>query len=185
MIYVFLGPRNSGKTYLSKAMESKLNLSRFQFDFGNYFNLLELESKDNREAHSFSMGKELMIMQIARDLSESMTDCIHDRGILTVLAWGLSENRITKNDVIKQIEFIRDKNLMSEISVIYINGNNPDKSNRNKDQWDYAELDDAERSSFEFVIYKFVEFGFDNIKIFQNQFSDESVNKLEELINQI
>jgi len=185
MIYVFEGPRNSGKTYLSKEMESKLNLPRFQFDFGNYFNLLELKSKDNREAHSFSMGKELMIMQIAKDLKGTMPDCIHDRGILTVLSWGLSENRITKDDVIKQIEFIRDRNLMSEISVIYINGNNPDKSDRNKDQWDYAELDNLERSSFEFVIYKFVELGFDNIRIFQNEFTDESVEELIKLINQI
>jgi hypothetical protein len=185
MIYVFEGPRNSGKTYLSKAIESELNLPRFQFDFGAYFNLLELNSKDNKEAHSFSMGKELMLMQIAKDLSESMPDFIHDRGILTVLAWGLSENRITENDVIKQIEFIKDNDLMSEISVIYINGNNPDKSDRNKDQWDYAELDNTEREAFEFVIYKFVEFGFDNIRIFQNEFVDESVNKLVKLINQI
>jgi len=185
MIYVFEGPRNSGKTYLSKAIESKLNLPRFQFDFGNYFNLLELKSKDNSEAHSFSMGKELMIMQIAKDLKESMPDFIHDRGILTVLAWGLSENRITRDDVIKQIEFIKDKNLMSEISVIYINGNNPDRSDRNKDQWDYAELDNAERSSFEFVIYKFVELGFDNISVFHNEFTDESVDELIKLINQI
>jgi len=186
MIYVFEGPRNSGKTYLSKAMESKLNLPRFQFDFGAYFNLLELESKDNREAHSFSMGKELMIMQIARDMKRKhMSDFIHDRGILTVLAWGLSENRITKDDVTKQIEFIMDNELMSEITVIYINGNNPDKSDRNKDQWDYAELDDVERSAFEFVIYKFIELGFDNIRIFQNEFIDESVDKLRELINQI
>lgn len=185
MIYVFEGPRNSGKTYLSKAIESELNLPRFQFDFGAYFNLLELNSKDNKEAHSFAMGKELMLMQIAKDLSESMPDFIHDRGILTVLAWGLSENRITRDDVIKQIEFIKDNDLMSDISVIYINGNNPDKSDRNKDQWDYAELDNAEREAFEFVIYKFVELGFDNIRIFQNEFVDESVNKLRELINQI
>lgn len=185
MIYVFEGPRNSGKTYLSKAIESKLNLPRFQFDFGNYFNLLELRSKDNKEAHSFSMGKELMIMQIAKDLKKSMPDFIHDRGILTVLAWGLSENRITRDDVIKQIEFIRDKNLMSEISVIYINGNNPDKSDRNKDQWDYAELDNSERSSFEFVIYKFIELGFDNISVFNNEFTDKSVDGLIKLINQI
>ena len=185
MIYVFEGPRNSGKTYLSKAIESKLNLPRFQFDFGNYFNLLELRSKDNKEAHSFSMGKELMIMQIAKDLKKSMPDFIHDRGILTVLAWGLSENRITRDDVIKQIEFIRDKNLMSEISVIYINGNNPDKSDRNKDQWDYAELHNSERSSFEFVIYKFIELGFDNISVFNNEFTDKSVDGLIKLINQI
>jgi hypothetical protein len=183
MIYVFEGPRNSGKTYLSKAIESKLNLPRFQFDFGNYFNLLELKSKDNREAHSFSMGKELMIMQIAKDLKRSLPDYIHDRGILTVLAWGLSENRITKDDVIKQIEFIREYDLMSGITVIYVNGSNPDKSDRNKDQWDYAELDDSERSAFEFVIFKFIELGFQNIKVFQNNFDSDSIERLKNYIN--
>ena len=183
MIYVFEGPRNSGKSYLSKAIESSLIIPRFQFDFGSYFNMLELASKDNREAHSFSMGKELMIMQIAKDLKRSLPDYIHDRGILTVLAWGLSENRITEDDVIKQIEFIRRHDLMSEITIIYINGNNPDKSDRNKDQWDYAELNNRERSSFEFVILKFMELGFQNIKLFDNNFDDDSVERLKSYIN--
>ena len=40
MIYVFEGPRNSGKSYLSKAMETNLIIPRFQFDFGSYFNML-------------------------------------------------------------------------------------------------------------------------------------------------
>jgi hypothetical protein len=183
MIYVFEGPRNSGKSYLSKAIESSLIIPRFQFDFGSYFNMLELASKDNREAHSFSMGKELMIMQIARDLKRSLPDYIHDRGILTVLAWGLSENRISEDDVIKQIEFIGDHDLMSEITIIYIDGNNPDKSDRNKDQWDYAELDDRERSAFKFVLFKFIELGFHNIKIFKNNFDSESVEILKGYIN--
>ncbi len=183
MIYVFEGPRNSGKSYLSKAMETNLIIPRFQFDFGSYFNMLELSSKDNREAHSFSMGKELMIMQIARDLKRSLPDYIHDRGILTVLAWGLSENRITEDDVIKQIEYIKKHDLMSEITVIYIKGDNPDKSDRNKDQWDYAEFDDKERSAFNFVIFKFVELGFQNIKIFENKFDGDSVERLKIYIN--
>jgi hypothetical protein len=183
MIYVFEGPRNSGKSYLSKAMETNLIIPRFQFDFGSYFNMLELSSKDNREVHSFSMGKELMIMQIARDLKRSLPDYIHDRGILTVLAWGLSENRITEEDVIKQIEYIKKHDLMSEITVIYIEGDNPDKSDRNKDQWDYAELDDRERSAFKFVLFKFIELGFHNIKIFKNNFDSESVEILKGYIN--
>ena len=69
MLYVFEGARNSGKTYLSTEISHIMGLPRFQFDFGKYFNLLGLESKDNREAHSFSMGKEMMLMQIARDIN--------------------------------------------------------------------------------------------------------------------
>ena len=64
MVYVFEGARNSGKTHLSKHISKKFGIARFQFDFVNHFNLLGLQSKDNKEAHSFSMGKELMLMQM-------------------------------------------------------------------------------------------------------------------------
>ena len=186
MVYVFEGSRNSGKTFLSTHVADEFSIERFQFNFGPYFNLLGLDSKDNREAHSFSMGKELMLMQLSADLSSnSLKSFIHDRGILTVLSWGLSENRISKNTVIEQLEFIRDNELLSNITIIHIAGNNPDRGDRNKDQWDYAELDNAERSSFEFVIYKFIELGFDNISVFNNEFTDESVDELIKLINQI
>jgi hypothetical protein len=60
---------------------------------------------------------------------------------------------------------------------------NPDKSDRNKDQWDYAELDDKERSAFKFVIFKFMELGFQNVKIFENKFDAESIETLKNYIN--
>jgi hypothetical protein len=187
MIYVFEGPRNSGKTYLSQKISENIDdLSRFQFDFVNYFDLLRLTSKDNTEAHSFAMGKELMIMQIARDLNgkNCIGNFIHDRGILTVLAWGLSENRITKAEVIRQIEFIIKNDLLSDIHIIYICGDNPDTQDRNKDQWDYADNNDLEKNAFEFVISKFNEIKPNCIQKFYNNFKPDSLEKLENIIRE-
>lgn len=153
MVYVFEGARNSGKTYLSEAVSAQIDIPRFQFDFVGGFNLLGLENSNNREAHSFAMGKELMLMQIARDLKDA-PDFIHDRGILTVLTWGLLENRITEKDVDKQIEYLKEKKLFSNITIIYIEGENPVKTDRNKDQWDYADKSNKERDCFELVVKK-------------------------------
>lgn len=180
MIYVFEGARNSGKTYLSTEMSDVMELPRFQFDFGKYFNLLGLESKDNREAHSFSMGKELMLMQIARDVKLD-TNFIHDRGIMTVLAWGLSEGRITKSDIINQANFIKDNGLLNGIFIILIDGKNPDASDRNKDQWDYADGSDLEREAFRFVYDTFSKLSFPMV-IIKNKFDFESVEGLTKLM---
>jgi hypothetical protein len=180
MVYVFEGSRNSGKTFLSTHISDEFSVERFQFNFGPYFNLLGLDSKDNREAHSFSMGKELMLMQLSKDLSgNSLKSFIHDRGILTVLSWGLSENRISSEDVIKQLEFIRDNGLLSNITIIHIKGNNPNMSDRNKDQWDYADKDDSEAIAFDYVKEKLIEICNPKIHTFTNRFDAGSVSHLD------
>ena len=106
MIYVFEGARNSGKTHLSNYVSKKYGIPRFQFNFGGYFNLLGLSSNGNREAHSFSMGKELMLLQLAKEFTLSLPDFIHDRGIVTVLAWGMYEKRISFAEMTSQIDYI-------------------------------------------------------------------------------
>jgi hypothetical protein len=181
MIYVFEGARNSGKTYLSTEVSHIMGLPRFQFDFGKYFNLLGLESKDNREAHSFSMGKEMMLMQIARDINKDLPNFIHDRGIMTVLAWGLSEGRIFKHDVIEQANFIKNNGLLDGVFIILIEGKNPDASARNKDQWDYADGSDLEREAFQFVYDVFVQLSFPMVMI-KNGFNSDSLKELTKLM---
>ena len=185
MIYVFEGSRNSGKTYLSNRISDLLNLKRFQFEFGQGFNLLGLESKNNRETHSFSMGKELMILQLGRDLKGDIPSFIHDRGILSVLAWGLFENRISEEDIKNQINYIIKNKLLNNFFILYIEGNNPNKSERNKDQWDYADKNPRERECFDFVISKFKESGFDHIYVFENDFTENSVSSMETLFKNI
>lgn len=183
MVYVFEGSRNSGKTYLSNHISRKFNIPRFQFDFVNGFNLLGLESKYNREAHTFCMGKELMIMQLSKDLQKSIPDFIHDRGILTVLSWGLLEKRISEKEAIDQIKYVKDKNLLDNCIIVNIEGDNPDKS-RIKDQWDDSD-NKIERECLDFIISKFKESGIHKIHGFVNKFNPESISNIESLFENI
>ncbi len=183
MIYVFEGARNSGKTYLSNYVSKKYNIQRFQFNFGSYFNLLGLKSSDNREAHSFSMGKELMLLQLAKEFSFEFPDFIHDRGIVTVLAWGLYENRITKDDLISQIDYIEKNNLLDGIYIIRINGKNPDRSNRDKDQWDFADSDDGESECFEMVFSELERRGIFRVFTVNNTFDSDGLREIDNLFD--
>ena len=183
MIYVFEGSRNSGKTHLSKYISEKYNIPRFQFNFGGYFNLLNLSSKDNREAHSFSMGKELMLLQLGKEFSLSFPDFIHDRGIATVLAWGIYERRITENDMLKQIDYIEKNNLLDGIYLIRIKGKNPDSSDRNKDQWDFADSNNGEAECFDLVFNEFHKRGMFKIFTVNNTFDDKGLAEIDNLFD--
>jgi hypothetical protein len=185
MVYIFEGCRNSGKTYLSSFVSEKFSIPRFQFSFPSYLNLLKIETRESREAHSFSMGKELMIMQLSKDLGGNFPDVIHDRGILTVLAWALCENRITESEVDEQINYIRDNSLLDNCMIIYIEGENPNGSHRNKDQWDYMEKSSAEKEAYDLVISKFKKAGLEKIYGFVNRFDEKSKSNMESLFEHI
>ena len=58
-------------------------------------------------------------------------------------------------------------------------GDNPDKSDRNKDQWDYADGNNLERDAFEFVISKFKKLGAKKIYRLKNNFDLGSILSLE------
>jgi hypothetical protein len=181
MIYVFEGSRNSGKTFLSDYISKTFSLPKYKFDFVDYFKELNLYSHDSRETHLFAMGKELMLMQISRDLE--IKDFILDRGIITVFSWALLENRITKEEVKRQIKMVCDRNLMKEISIIYIEGINPDKSSRNKDDWDYLDFSSEEKKCCDFVINEFHNNGF-KILYFHNKFGEKDKQNLESFFRQ-
>ncbi len=183
MIYVFEGSRNSGKTHLSNYISKKYNIPRFQFNFGDYFNLLDLSSRGNREAHSFSMGKELMLLQLAKEFSLSFPDFIHDRGIATVLAWGIYEKRITIDDMIKQVDYIQKNSLLDGIYLIRIKGENPDHSDRNKDQWDFADLSDGESECFDLVFGEFEKRGIFKIFTINNTFDQRGLSEIDSLFD--
>jgi len=176
MVYVFEGPRNSGKTFLSEHISGLFNIPRFQFKFSNFFSDLNLKSENSKEAHAFSLGKEFMLMQLAKDLEHE--SFIHDRGILTVLVWGLLEGRITEDEARNQIEIIKKYYLLDDITLIYIDGENPDKSDRNKDQWDHIDGDTRERETYEKVILMFQEAGLHKIWTFTNKFDDQSESNI-------
>jgi hypothetical protein len=183
MVYVFEGPRNSGKTFLSSHISESYNIPRFQFKFADFFADLNLKSEDSKEAHAFSLGKEFMLMQLAKDISQK--SFIHDRGILTVLVWGLLEDRITEDEARNQIEIVKKYSLLDKITIIYINGENPDKSDRSKDQWDHIDGDSRERETYEKVISMFQEAGLHKIWAFTNKFDDQSVSNIGSMFDDI
>ena len=183
MVYVFEGPRNSGKTFLSEHISEAFNIPRFQFKFSNFFSDLNLKSENNKEAHAFSLGKEFMLMQLAKDLEHE--SFIHDRGILTVLVWGLLEGRITEDEARNQIEIIKKYFLLDAVTLIYIDGENPDKSDRNKDQWDHMDGDIRERKTYEKVVLMFQEAGLHKIWKFTNKFDDQSVSNIGSMFEDI
>lgn len=183
MIYVFEGARNSGKTHLSNYVAKKYNIRRFQFNFGGYFDLLGLKSRDNREAHSFSMGKELMLLQLAKEFSFEFPHFIHDRGIATVLAWGLYENRITKEDMINQINYIEKNNLLDGISIIRIKGENPNQKDRDKDQWDFADSNNGEAECFEIVFAELESRNISSVFTVNNTFDPAGLKEIDNLFN--
>jgi hypothetical protein len=183
MVYVFEGPRNSGKTFLSEHISEYFHIPRFQFKFANFFSDLNLKSEDSKEAHAFSLGKEFMLMQLAKDIPQG--SFIHDRGILTVLVWGLLEGRITEEEAKNQIGILKKYSLLHEITIIYINGENPDKSDRSKDQWDHIDGDTRERATYEKVISMFQEAGLHKIWAFTNKFDDQSVSNIDSMFEDI
>lgn len=179
MLYVFEGPRNSGKTFLSNYISERFKIQRFQFLFAQFFKSLSLSS-GSKDAHSFALGKELMIMQIFNDLiligaEGKDLDVIHDRGILTVLAWGIMENRITEDEMEDQVKMIKEFGLMSKVEIVFITGNNHLEPQRKKDQWDHIDGDTREIEAYRKVISKFNEHGIGKIKEFKNNFDEESL----------
>lgn len=183
MVYVFEGPRNSGKTFLSEHISESFHIPRFQFKFANFFSDLKLKSENSKEAHAFSLGKEFMLMQLAKDLTSK--SFIHDRGILTVLVWGLLENRISEDEARSQIGVLKKYSLLDDIVIIYINGENPNKSDRSKDQWDHIDGDPRERETYEKVISMFQEAGLHKIWVFENKFDDQSVDHIGSMFEEI
>ena len=176
MIYVFEGSRNSGKTFLSDHISLTFRLPKFKFDFSNYFKDLGLSSERSKETHLFAIGKELMLLQISRDLG--IEDFILDRGIVTVFSWALLEKRCTEEEIKNQIKMICNRNLLKGISIIYIEGNNPNKSSRNKDVWDHLDFNPKEKECSDFVINEFKKNGF-NVLCFKNNFTEKDKENIE------
>lgn len=176
MMIVFEGCRNSGKTFLSDKVSSALSMPRYKFDFVGYFSGLRLESK-SFSAHTFAIGKELMLMQINRD-GLLPDDVIVDRSFLTVLAWGICEGRISREDAILQMELMINSSLLSNVSLVYIRKKLDVLVQRGpKDQWDSTENSTAEEDAYNFLLdyMKSKEIpGFLQIEVF-NEFNEESI----------
>lgn len=185
MIYVFEGARNSGKTYLSKFLSDRNRIPRFQFDFVGGVNLIPIPNSAGKDMNSFGMGKELMLMQLCRDLPFMDQKFIHDRGFLSVLAWGIIDKRISPSQALSYMDYFLKENLLNQITLIYIEGENPDKSARNKDQWDYADGKSEERQTYEFLLLELQKRGFKRIVKFKNDFTAFSCDAFSTLFQKL
>lgn len=178
MLVIFEGARNSGKTYLAQKASEHNNIPLYKFEFVKWFNELGLEDS-SRSSHLFALGKELQLLQANRD--GILHPIILDRGFLTVLVWGVLSKRIDLDEAIEQLDKIVSSNLLENCKVYYIHGDNPNKSDRNKDNWDFRDNTSDEKFLYEKFIHYILENypSFDNFSIFsfENKFDEASIIK--------
>jgi hypothetical protein len=131
------------------------------------------------------MGKDLMLMQLNRD-GFIKDDLIIDRGFLTVLSWGILEKRVDFPTAKDQMRIFADNDLTKGAHVIYIEGDNPDKSERNKDQWDDIEKSGSERISYELMLGH-IESTYPQVGVtrFKNNFNEQSIKELINIVSNV
>jgi len=111
MIKLIEGARNSGKSYLLQWA----NVKPYKFDFPFWYGKLKLNNKD-RETHSFALSKEILLHELNRD-GLLAGDVYVDRGILTVLTWGVLKDRISMDEAIKQLWHFSEAGLFKNCEV--------------------------------------------------------------------
>ena len=176
MLVIFEGARNSGKTYLAQRASDYNKIPLYKFQFVNWFNNLNLKD-DSRDSHLFALGKELQILQANRD--GILHPIILDRGFLTVLVWGVLSNRISFDESIDQLDKIIKSGLLENCKVFYIHGDNPNKSERNKDNWDFRDNTSDEKYLYEkfikHILNTYPSFNSFSIHSFENKFNETSI----------
>jgi len=176
MLVIFEGARNSGKTHLAQKASEYNQIPLYKFEFVKWFNELSLEDS-SRESHLFALGKELQILQANRD--GILQPIILDRGFLTVLVWGVLSNRITFEDSLDQLDKIIISGLLNQCKVYYIHGDNPNRSDRNKDNWDFRDNSFDEKYLYEkfikYILENYPSFENFSIHAFENKFDETSI----------
>lgn len=176
MLVIFEGARNSGKTHLAQKASEFNKVSLYKFEFVKWFNELNL-SDDSRESHLFALGKELQLLQANRD--GILNPIILDRGFLTVLVWGVLSKRISFEEALDELNKIIHSGLLENCRVYYIHGENPNKSERNKDNWDFRDNTSDEKFLYEKFILHILDVypSFENFSIhsFENKFDETSI----------
>ena len=176
MLVIFEGARNSGKTYLAQKSSEHNNIPLYKFEFVKWFNELGF-ADDSRESHLFALGKELQLLQANRD--GILQSIVLDRGFLTVLVWGVLSKRIDFEEAIDELNKIISSGLLKNCKVFYVHGDNPNKSDRNKDNWDFRDNTSDEKHLYEKFIRHILDFypSFDafSIQSFENKFDETSI----------
>ncbi len=179
MITIFEGPRNSGKTYLSREYSNLRDIPVFKFDFVGWFDRLDLND-DQKETHLFALGKELMLLQL--NSTSLLSDFVLDRGILTVLTWGVISKRISKETALSQLEMISSLGLFKNCEIVFVTGQNPSGELRNKDHWDTRESSQEELEMLNVLVEIISDPKFNiKVKCIENTFDLEALQKLQNI----
>ena len=172
MITMIEGPRNTGKTHLLKESGIKV----YKFPFAKWYDILELD--DNKTAaNAFGMGR-----LILHDLHNQgyIDTIVTDRSILSPLAWGVIENRMTEQDSHKLLmKMINQEIITADDKVIYVTGDNPNNRNRG-DHWDLADQDLEDRMYYH--IMETLDKYLGNVIEFENKFDKLSTALFTKLI---
>ena len=176
MIIIFEGSRNSGKTYLAQKASEHNNIPLYKFEFVKWFNELGLID-DSRESHLFALVKELQLLQANRD--GILQPIILDRGFLTVLVWGVLSKRVDFEEAIDELNKIISSGLLKNCKVFYVHGDNPNKSDRNKDNWDFRDNTSDEKHLYakfiQHILDCYPSFGNFSIHSFENKFDETTI----------
>jgi len=176
MLKLIEGARNTGKTYLLQ----QAHIKTYKFPFPFWYGKLKLSNND-LGTHQFAISKEIMLHHLNRD--KHITKKLYiDRGILTVLVWGVMENRITMDEAVKQLWTFAKEGLFDETEIIYIHGTNPRECG-SKDVWDDSSKN-KEVLLYEELLSELHE-ALPNLKItrFANEFTMFSSLEFRELLN--
>ena len=171
MLTIVEGARNSGKTFLLGQVENEV----FKFPFTGWFERLDLKETCT-DGHCLGLGKEIMIHELNKN--GYLKDTYMDRGIITALAWGVFQKRITREQAMEQFNYFIKDGLFDNVRIIYVVGENPNERGF-KDIWD-----SVPRSVELFALDIFLKALEDNgirYEKFKNNFDYKSIDKFKKL----
>ena len=154
------GPRNTGKTHLLKESGIKV----YKFPFAKWYDILDL-GKDKLAANAFGMGR-LML----HDLNNQgyVKDIVTDRSILSPLAWGVIEGRVTESESHRLLmKMINEGIITADDKIVYVVGENPNGRERG-DHWDHSDYEIEDRMYYH--IMETLDKYLGNVIEFENKF---------------
>tara|TARA_Y100001963_G_C6605052_1_gene364365 strand:- start:22 stop:570 length:549 start_codon:yes stop_codon:yes gene_type:complete len=160
MITMIEGPRNTGKTYLLEQSGKKV----YKFPYAKWYDILDL-GLDKLAANAFGMGR-----LILHDLDNNgyLGNIITDRSIISPLAWGVIEGRVTRQKSQELLMQMLENGIINvDNNIIYVTGENESSRDRN-DHWDSSDYEIEDEMYYH--IMETLEYYGMNVIRFENKF---------------
>lgn len=172
------GAKNVGKTYLIE----NSGVPSYKFPFANYFNEFLKNNTDNvgtadDATYHFSTGFDISLLSLAKS-GLVREPVIVDRGFLSNIVLGQTQNRITDEDAYAYIDFLHSNEYLgANLRVIYIQRRSSNTSGgrtEDKDQWEYLDYNKMNDKYHQYIGYLWEKYKF-KCEIFYNDFDNESL----------